>query len=218
MLKSRNINLLIDSLEKAYGPRPLIPHGDPLGELVQTILSQNTSDSNSRPAYQALRRAFPQWQQILETSQEAIAEPIKSGGLAMIKAKRIQEALQEIQNQRGKLDLDFLNEMPVEKALVWLKSLKGVGDKTANCVLLFALGKPVLPVDTHIFRVSKRLGLIPEKSTLEEAHQKLIKKVPPNRIYPFHVLMIEHGRRVCSAQRPRCQSCIIKEICPSCND
>jgi endonuclease III len=206
---------IISSLEQAYGPRFLTPHGDPLGELVQTILSQNTSDANSRPAYQALRRTFPQWDSILEASLESIAEPIKSGGLAMIKAKRIKEALLEIRRQRGELDLCFLKDLPVENGLDWLKTLKGVGDKTANCVLLFALGKAALPVDTHIFRVSKRLGLIPNKSSLEEAHRLLIVIVPVDRLYSFHVLMIEHGRRVCTAQRPRCQSCIIKDICPA---
>lgn len=209
------ISQIISSLEQAYGPRLLEPHGDPLGELVQTILSQNTSDANSRPAYQALRRTFPRWDSILEASIESIAEPIKSGGLAMIKAKRIKEALLEINRQRGELDLCFLKDMPVEKGLDWLKSLKGVGDKTANCVLLFALGKAALPVDTHIFRLSKRLALIPEKCSLEEAHRLLIGIVPVDRLFSFHVLMIEHGRRVCTAQRPRCQSCIIKDICPA---
>jgi endonuclease-3 len=212
-----DVTALISSLEISYGPRPLVPHCDPLGELVQTILSQNTSDANSRPAYQALRQAFPRWEQLLEAPLAAIAEPIKSGGLALIKAQRIQDALLEIRRQRGILDLGFLNDMPVKDGLQWLKKLKGVGDKTANCVLLFALGKPALPVDTHIFRVSKRLGLIPYKASLEEAHQSLIKKVPADRLYPFHMLMIEHGRRICLAQRPRCQSCIIKEICPAAN-
>ena len=214
MLKVK-IPELIDLLEAAYGPRPLKPNGDPLGELIQTILSQNTSDANSRPAYQNLRRAFPRWEQVLDAPVQAIAEPIKSGGLAVIKAKRIQEALREILRQRGHLNLDFLNELPVKEGLEWLKSLKGVGDKTANCVLLFALGKPALPVDTHIFRVSKRLGLIPPKASFEEAHQSLIKKVPTARLYPFHMLMIEHGRRVCSAQRPRCPDCPLNAVCPS---
>jgi endonuclease III len=209
------VSQIINSLEQVYGPRILKPNGDPLGELIQTILSQNTSDANSRPAYQALRQTFPNWDSILEASLEAIAEPIKSGGLAMIKAKRIKEALLEIRKQRGELDLCFLKDLPVEKGLAWLKSLKGVGDKTANCVLLFALGKEALPVDTHVFRVSKRLGLIPEKCSLEEAHRLLIRSVPVDRLYSFHVLMIEHGRRACIAQRPRCQSCIIKDICPT---
>jgi endonuclease-3 len=209
------ISQILISLEKAYGPRVLKPHGDPLGELVQTILSQNTSDVNSRPAYQALRRVFPNWDSILESSIESIAEPIKSGGLATIKAKRIKEALLEIRSRHGELDLCFLEDLTVEKGLEWLKSLKGVGDKTANCVLLFALGKAALPVDTHIFRVSKRLGLIPDKCTLQDAHRILIKIVPLDQLYSFHVLMIEHGRRVCGALRPRCLSCIMKNICPA---
>lgn len=218
MTQKLNIANLLDSLEKAYGRRSLVPHGDPLGELVQTILSQNTSDANSRPAYQALRRAFPQWEQLLKAPVETIAEPIKAGGLAMIKAKRIQSALLEINRQRGKLDLGFLNDLPVIEGLEWLKRLKGVGDKTASCVLLFALGKPALPVDTHVFRVSSRIGLITDNTSLPEAHRVLIKKVPVDHLYSFHMLMIEHGRRTCLAQRPRCQSCIIKEICPSCKD
>lgn len=210
-----NIPQLIDRLVAAYGPRPLKPNGDPLGELVQTILSQNTSDANSRPAYQNLRRNYPRWEQVLNAPLEAIAVTIKSGGLAVIKAKRIKEALQEILHQRGRLDLAFLDDLPVEEGLKWLKSLKGVGDKTANCVLLFALGKPALPVDTHVFRVSKRLGLIPAKASVEEAHQILIKEVPEKRLYPFHVLMIEHGRRICLARRPRCPQCPLNDICPS---
>jgi endonuclease III len=209
-----NINYLIDELEKAYGPRELVPHRDALGELIQTILSQNTTDKNSRPAYQALRREFPQWEMLLQTSPESIAVPIRSGGLALIKARRIQDALKAILQQRGSLDLSFLNDLSVEEGIAWLKSLKGVGDKTANCVLLFALGKPALPVDTHVYRVSKRLGLIKSDSTLEEAHRNLIKLVPPSRIYPFHVLMIEHGRRTCTAQRPHCRSCIMESVCP----
>jgi endonuclease III len=212
-----NVSGLIDILEKAYGPRLLVPHGDPLGELVQTILSQNTSDANSRPAYRALRRAFPGWEQLLEATPESIAIPIKSGGLAMIKARRIKEALQAILTQTGRLDLDFLKDWPAEKGLAWLKSLKGVGDKTASCVLLFALGKPALPVDTHIFRISKRLGLIPAKANPAEAHLLLIGQVPQDRLYPFHVLMIEHGRRVCHSQKPRCPDCVLGPSCPSSN-
>jgi endonuclease III len=204
---------LIDLLETTYGSRQLIPHGDPLGELVQTILSQNTSDANSRPAYQALKRSFPDWESILEAAPSAIAAPIQSGGLALIKAQRIQEALREIVRRRGRLDLNFLAGLSVEEGLQWLKQIKGVGDKTASCVLLFALGKAALPVDTHVFRVSRRLGLIGPATSPAKAHPLLLKKVPLERLYPFHVLMIEHGRQVCLARSPRCSACVLLAMC-----
>jgi endonuclease III len=202
-------------LEERYGKLTLLPTHEPLAELVKTILSQNTSDVNSRPAFQSLISTFGTWEKILTADTGLIAETIKRGGLAQIKAERIQKALQGIKQKRGTLHLDFLADMPVTEAREWLKDLPGVGNKTANCVLLFALGKPALPVDTHIFRVTKRLGLIRNKASLEEAHQSLEKQVNPQDIYEFHVLLIEHGRKTCIAQRPRCLECILKKICPS---
>lgn len=133
----------------------------------------------------------------------------------MDQSRRIKESLQEIKHQRGNLNLDFLADMPVPEAREWLKRLPGVGNKTANCVLLFALGKPALPVDTHIFRVTRRLGLIGERSSLEDAHRILEQIVPAEEIYEFHVLAIEHGRKICIARRPHCPACILKEVCPS---
>jgi endonuclease-3 len=206
---------VLDILRKYYGERHLYPHHDPIAELVRTILSQNTSDINSRPAYQELIKTFDNWEKLLTASIDRIAGPIRGGGLGKIKARRIQEALREIKQKRGTLDLNFLIDMTVPDAREWLKQLPGVGNKTANCVLLFALGKPALPVDTHIFRVSKRLGLIDEKSTLDEAHNILENSVPEENVYEFHVLMIEHGRRICIAQKPRCSQCPLKEVCPS---
>jgi endonuclease-3 len=213
MKKAIDINRLIDNLEAAYGKRDFQPHGDPLGELIQTVLSQNTSDKNSRPAYQALKQAFPDWNRLLEVPPEAIAAPIKSSGLAMIKARRIQQALSEIKNRRGELDLSFLQDLPVEKGLDWLRSLQGIGYKTASCILLFALGKPAMPVDTHVYRVTTRLGLLPQGTSLDEAHRRLLKMAPLQRIYPFHVLLIEHGRRTCSAPKPRCENCCLNYVC-----
>jgi endonuclease-3 len=204
---------ILKLLEQQYGQRTWQPSHDPLSELVLTILSQNTSDKNSRPAFLSLRKAFPDWSLILAADIAAIAEPIKSGGLATIKAGRIQSALREIQQKHGYLDLLFLADMPLEDAREWLVKLPGVGFKTASCVLLFALGKPAMPVDTHVFRVATRMGLIPLKTTVENAHLLLQKAVPSNDIYEFHVLMIEHGRRTCGAQRPNCVSCICKSIC-----
>jgi endonuclease III len=211
----RSIREILKILEKQYGSRRFEPHHDPISELVLTILSQNTADTNSRPAFQALRQRFTSYEDILEASIEQIEEPIKGGGLGRIKAQRIREALRNIKDQRGKLDLDFLNAMTVPEARDWLISLPGVGYKTASCVLLFAFGMPVLPVDTHIFRVSGRLGLIQAKATLKEAHEKLGRLVPPAEIYEFHVLIIEHGRRTCTAQRPRCTQCALSPVCPA---
>ncbi len=210
-----SVQKILNLLTSAYGPRPFKPHHDSISELVLTILSQNTSDSNSGPAFQALKSTFSKWEDLLGAPTEGIAEVIKGGGLAQIKSGRIKQALQEIQNRRGHLDLNFLANLPVPEARVWLKELPGVGNKTANCVLLFALGKPALPVDTHIFRVSKRLGLVREKADLDEAHLTLEQLVPFEDFYEFHVLMIEHGRKTCVAQRPRCLQCVLKSICPS---
>jgi endonuclease III len=214
-VKSPEIKLILYLLVKEYGGRPFTPHHDPVAELVQTILSQNTSDANSRPAYRALIAAFKNWEDIMQADAGDIAGVIKSGGLGQIKAVRIQQALQEIVKSQGKLDLTFLENLPVPEAREYLKKLPGVGNKTANCVLLFALGKPALPVDTHIYRVSGRLGLIRPKASLDESHRVLEQNVPPENIYEFHVLMIEHGRRVCPGRRPRCPQCVLAQICPS---
>ena len=204
---------ILKLLEQQYGQRIWQPSFDPLGELVLTILSQNTSDKNSRPAFQSRKKAFPDWSRVLQADIGAIAGPITSGGLATIKAQRIKSALGEIQRKRGSLDLLFLSDLPFEEAREWLVALPGVGFKTASCVLCFALGRPAMPVDTHVFRVATRLGLIPLKTRVDNAHLLLEKAVPSKDIYEFHVLLIEHGRRTCAARRPTCVSCICKSIC-----
>lgn len=214
-MKKPTVQQVLELLINKYGKREFAPHHDPLSELILTILSQNTSDLNSRAAFANLKSRFQNWEDILKADPANIAEIIKSGGLGQIKAARIQHALQGIKDKQGSLDLAWLENLPVSQAREWLKSLPGVGNKTANCVLLFALGRPALPVDTHIFRVSKRLGLIPEKASLDDAHQILEKLVPCEQIYNFHLLMIEHGRQTCIAQHPRCPVCILQEICPS---
>jgi endonuclease III len=206
--------VILKRLRQRYGPRVWQPHHDPLSELVLTILSQNTSDKNSRPAFQALIKHFPDWRQMLNADISAIAGPIKSGGLAMIKAGRIQSALREIQQSHASLDLDFLSDLPLEEAREWLLKLPGVGFKTAACVLLFALGRPAMPVDTHVYRVTTRLGLLPPETSLKNAHRLLETAVPADQIYEFHVLLIEHGRRTCSARRPDCESCVCGDLCP----
>jgi endonuclease III len=208
------IKQILERLVEAYGHRDHIPHHDPIAELVQTILSQNTSDLNSRPAFKSLMISFTTWENIIRADPLLVADSIKSGGLAQIKASRIQQALTLIKQKRGTLDLNFLENLPLSDAREWLLQLPGVGNKTANCVLLFALGRPALPVDTHVFRLSRRLGLLPASASLDEANRLLEPMVPQNDIYEFHVLMIEHGRRVCIARSPHCSLCILNSLCP----
>jgi endonuclease-3 len=210
-----SITEIIDLLAEEYGSITWRSRTDPLSELIMTILSQNTSDHNSRRAFDSLLTKFGSWEAVAEGSVEDIAEAIKLGGLAQVKAPRIKLILQQIQAQRGSLDLKFLKKMPVAEAKTWLRSLPGVGPKTAACVLLFSLGKPVLPVDTHILRVAKRLGLIDSRVSAEKAHEILGDMVPAKDVYQFHIHMIEHGRRVCKAQRPRCKQCVLLKVCPT---
>jgi endonuclease-3 len=210
-----SISEIIDLLAKEYGSITWRSRTDPLSELIMTILSQNTSDHNSRRAFDSLLTSFGSWEAVAEGSVEDIAESIKLGGLAQVKAPRIKQILEQIQAQRGSLDLGFLKKMPVAEAKAWLQSLPGVGPKTAACVLLFSLGKPVLPVDTHVHRVAKRLGLIDSRVSAEKAHEILGGMVPAKDVYRFHILIIEHGRRVCKSQRPRCQQCVLLKGCPT---
>ena len=210
-----SITEIIDLLAEEYGSITWRSRTDPLSELILTILSQNTSDRNSRRAFESLLTKFGSWDAVAEGSVEDIADAIKLGGLAQVKAPRIKRILQQIQEQRGSLDLKFLKKMPVAEAKEWLRSLPGVGPKTAACVLLFSLGRPVLPVDTHILRVAKRLGLIGSSVTAEKAHEVLGEMVPAKHVYQFHIHMIEHGRRVCKAQRPRCRECVLLKVCPT---
>lgn len=203
-----------DRLDEAYGPLTWRSHGDPLGALVLTILSQHTSDRNSERAYDTLRRRFPSWEDVRDAPAGEVADAIRCGGLADAKAPRIQTVLREIsQRTGGAPSLDFLRETPTEEAKEYLRSFHGVGPKTAACVLMFALVRPVLPVDTHVFRVSHRLGLIEKRLGEARAHDALASLVPAERVYAFHVHMIRHGRRVCTAQRPRCSVCALRACC-----
>ena len=208
-----SIEQVLDLLTSEYGERDWQPHDSPLNVLVQTILSQNTSDTNSGRAYKSLIASFPRWEDVASADVNDIADAIRGGGLGEIKAGRIKQALREIQQKRGRLELDFLNELPMNEARDWLMQLPGVGTKTANCVFLFSLRRPALPVDTHIYRVAGRLGLIDAGTTVEKAHKLLESMVPPDRVYQFHVLMIEHGRKVCKAPRPRCYDCVLRGLC-----
>jgi len=188
---------------------------DPLSELIQTVLSQNTADVNSDRAYASLMERFSgDWEAVRVAPTSDVADAIRHGGLAEIKAARIKSILDRIVETVGELDLGFLREMPLEEGRAYLRSLGGVGPKTAACVLLFACGRPALPVDTHVHRVSQRLGLVPTKATAEQAHSLLEAMVPEDLVYQFHMLLIGHGRQICKAQRPRCFECPVVDLCP----
>ena len=200
-------------LRAYYGEPVRKVRRDPLSELILTILSQNTNDDNSSKAFEALRARFPTWQAVMEAPTHAVAEAIRVGGLANIKAPRIQQILRQIATERGALNLDFLAEMPTSQAREYLLALPGVGPKTAACVLLFSLGKPALPVDTHVHRVAERLGLFRARTDAAKAHEVLEALVPPEAYYPFHLLMIQHGRTLCAARKPQCADCPLRSLC-----
>ena len=195
---------------------PWRPHQDPVAELALTLLSQNTSDTNSGRAYQQLLARYPEWEALIAAPVGEVEETIRVGGLAKTKAPRLQALLREVRDRVGPgWDAGVLATMPLGEAKEWLTSLPGVGPKTAACVLLFSLGRPALPVDTHVQRVSQRLGLIGEEVGAGAAHEALEAAMPPGLYYDFHVALIRHGRRVCKAQRPRCAECVLADGCPS---
>jgi len=185
----------------------------PLDELVSTILSQNTNDRNRDLAFQALRARFPTWEAVRDADPEAVIAAIRVAGLANQKGPRIQAVLREITAERSSLDLGFLGSLPRDQAHAWLTHFKGVGPKTAAIVLQFALGIPAFPVDTHIYRVTGRLGIRPEKMTVEQAHIFLESLIPPQMYYTAHLNLIRLGREVCHARKPDCPRCPVLELC-----
>jgi endonuclease-3 len=214
------IERICDLLDSAYGKQVFSPHNPPLDELVLTILSQNTTGENCRRAFSSLRGRFPTWNGVRLADEREIADAIRCGGLADTKSVRIKTILQEIYGVQGNLDLAWLGNAGTDEAWDYLLRFNGVGPKTAACVLLFSLGRPVLPVDTHVHRVSLRLGLIGPKVSAEKAHEVLQQMViaagtsdATDRVYSFHINMITHGRRVCVAGTPKCSICVLKESC-----
>ena len=202
-------------LLKLYG-EPERSHMDAVSELVCTILSQNTNDVNRDRAYTALRSRFPTWEQVRDAPARQVVAAIRPAGLANQKGPRIQRVLRRITQldpASGRLNIDFLADLPLEQARQWLMSLDGVGPKTAAIVLLFSLDRPAFPVDTHIHRVTTRLGLIPPGTTAEKAHGILEALAPPELYYALHLNLIAHGRAVCKAQRPRCEVCPLQQQC-----
>lgn len=212
-MKLSFIHDVLQRLKFYYGSPQPRRNLDPISTLIETILSQNTSDNNSQKAFQKLKSKFNNWNDLASASENTIANLIQHAGLSKIKARYIKNSLNAILKLKGSLKLDFLKEMQINEARKWLMNIPGVGLKTANCVLLFSFGLPALPVDTHIFRVSKRLGLIDGGLTIEKAHYELEKLIPQNEIYNFHLLLIKHGREICKARNPRCESCILARVC-----
>jgi endonuclease III len=213
--RSERTQAVADALILTYGPRAWRRHLPPVDELVATILSQHTSDANTDRAYASLRTRFPTWQHVINAPVADIADTIRSGGLANQKAPRIQAVLTSVREQYGGFNLDSLASESVQAARDQLSSLHGVGPKTASCVLLFSLGMPALPVDTHVHRVTRRIGLIDDRTTAEAAHEALEAQLDGDRdrTYAFHMHLIHHGRTICTARRPHCERCSLTDLC-----
>jgi len=211
-LKARAI-AIHEALIEAFGEpiwRTPLPAID---ELVSTILSQNTNDINRDRGFNALRAKFPTWEAVRDANVQDVIEAIRPAGLANQKGPRIQQVLRAISEERGTLNLDFLAGLPIEEARAWLTKFNGVGPKTAAIVLCFSLNMPAFPVDTHIYRVSGRTGLRPEKMTVEQAHPYLESLFPPETYYAAHLNLIRLGREVCGARKPNCPQCPIRKLC-----
>ena len=201
--------ILISKYGKEVSERKL----PPIDELVMTILSQHTNDVNMFRAFKSLKGAYSSWEDVLAAPQDELAVTIRSSGMYNLKAKRIQATLREIQERVGKLDISHLETMEIAEAKEWLISLHGVGPKTAAIVLLFSFGLPVLPVDTHVWRVTKRLGLIDMKVSREKAHVLLEQILPTDCIPSLNKNLVRHGREICRAQNPKCSNCFLNNIC-----
>lgn len=213
LLMIKKIKRLSDLLEKEYGKKTWKAHGDPLSVLIGTILSQNTSDNNSHKAFSNLKSKFKNWDEVRKARVKKVADTIRSGGLADIKALRIKNILSQIYEENRSLNLYFLKRWQTNKIKSWLRRFKGVGEKTIACVLLFSLNRPAMPVDTHVLRISKRLGLVSQNSKAAQAEVLLEKLVPKDWIYQFHLNLIAHGRMICKPANPLCQDCVLLENC-----
>tara|TARA_B100000315_G_scaffold91001_1_gene83643 strand:+ start:1132 stop:1929 length:798 start_codon:yes stop_codon:yes gene_type:complete len=209
------INDAIRLMSARYGPFDEKPRLEPAHEVVFTILSQHTSDANSSRAFRRLMDRFGTLEAVALADVAQIEEAIIPGGLARVKAPRIKQVLNLMLEINGSLDLSFLREMPLDEAKAWLRQLPGIGPKSAGIILCFSLGIPAMAIDTHIYRVCKRLGFIGSKVTADKAHDIMEASVAPEQVFEFHVSFITHGRQVCKAQRPRCGECVVADGCPS---
>ena len=213
--KYKKMRQISDGLLDVYGPIEWITRRKAIDELVYTILSQHTSDVNSERAFANLMSEFGDLDSVADADEKEIEITIRSGGLSKSKAPRIKKVLNEIRAEVGSFDLSFLSEMPMQNSKEWLMKFNGIGPKTAAIILCFSFQMPAMPVDTHIFRVSKRLGLIGKKITAEKAHDLLERVVPSAEVFQFHMFLIRHGRDTCKARRPSCDVCVLSHICPS---
>lgn len=205
---------ILARLRRAYGRRRWQRDGTGVDTLVGTLLSQNTSAANSSAGFHRLKERFDTWDAAADAPVGDIERCIRVSGLGRVKAPRIRGILRAIREERGRISLEFLLRRPPEEAYDYLRQFPGVGPKTALCVLLFSFGKPVFPVDTHIQRIARRLGLIGPNVTAERTHEVLTPLIAPDDRYEMHVLLIAHGRQICRAQRPRCQECYLLSLCP----
>jgi endonuclease-3 len=210
---TRRIRAVLRRLRRQQGPFAPKPRLPVIDELVATVLSQHTSDVNSERAFATLKRRFPSWEEVLDAPTGEVANAIRSGGIADQKAARIQRILAEIESREGRIDLARLERLDDGDVEEYLTSLPGVGPKTAACVLTFSMGRAAFPVDTHVHRVTARLGWIPAGASAERAHQLLGRRVPADVRYDLHVALVRHGRTVCKAQRPRCGACVLRDLC-----
>lgn len=213
LLRRKQYAQIAQLLEDEYGYPTWRQHLAPVDELVSTILSQSTTDSNRDVAFYALKERYPSWAAVRDAPEDEVIAAIRSAGLANQKGPRIQAALWYVTAERGEISLDFLADMDIQAAKEWLTQIEGIGPKTAAIILLFAFNKPAFPVDTHVHRVSQRLGLIGPKTNAERAHTELENIVPPEDYYAAHLNIIRHGREVCQARRPRCDVCPLTAYC-----
>ena len=206
---------MYDIVVATYGHQPLVPRRDPMHELISTILSHRTTGKNEDSAYARMRARFPTWEEVRDAPVDELAESIAESNYAEQKAPRIQEVLRRIIDERGSANIDFLKDMPLEDAMTWLTDLPGVGPKTASLVLLFCFSRPVLPVDTHVHRVSQRVGLIGPKVDATAAHPLLLALFPPDPqiLFNFHIDTLRHGQKICTWAGPKCGRCPLNGIC-----
>ena len=200
-------------LRRRQGPLTLKPDLPAIDQLIATVLSQHTSDHNSSRAFAALRARFPTWEAVLDAPTQSVADAIRPGGLAELKAVRIQRILSIIREREGAVRLDRLSELDDDQVEDYLLSLPGVGPKTAACVLTFSMGRSAFPVDTHVHRVVRRLGWVPPAASAEDAYRLLRRRVPADIRYDLHVALIVHGRTVCRPAAPRCPECVVRDLC-----